>query len=306
MAAVTKLRPEDRSKAEEFILAHGRELERALLAHDFHGGEAENVYGALAEYQNDDGGFGKALEPDVRMDGSSVIATTIGLQVLRRMKADENHTLVQSALRYLGAKYIARAGVWEIVPPAVDRAPRAPWWQYDGDLTKFALNPRAEIVGYLWDYPSVAPEALREELTLAVVERLEDGIEPLEMHEALCCARLAETETLPQKHRGRVMAPIVRALDDVVVRDPAGWRGYGMKPLTLVESPASPFAAMLSTDIQANLDYEIESRQDDGSWAPNWDWGDAFPAEWEQAEREWRGILTLHTLRVLRNFGRLD
>ena len=58
--------------------------------------------------------------------------------------------------------------------------------------------------------------------------------------------------------------------------------------------------------LQRNLDWEIEHQEADGSWRPNWDWGGAFPEAWAQAERWWRGDVTLRTLRMLRAYGRID
>ena len=38
---------------------------------------------ALADYQNSDGGFGNAIEPDIRCELSTPIGTTVALQILR-------------------------------------------------------------------------------------------------------------------------------------------------------------------------------------------------------------------------------
>ena len=51
-----------------------------------------------------------------------------------------------------------------------------------------------------------------------------------------------------------------------------------------------------------NQSYEIDRQGDDGAWSPNWSWeGDA----WQQAERDWKGWLTVNVLRSLRAFGRI-
>jgi hypothetical protein len=58
--------------------------------------------------------------------------------------------------------------------------------------------------------------------------------------------------------------------------------------------------------VQENLDFEIEHQNRDGSWAPTWSWGTAYPEAWKEAEGEWRGILTLAMLRSLRDYDRID
>ena len=52
----------DRARA--FMYRCSRPLELALWQHRFEGGSLENVLIALSFYQNDDGGFGHALEAD--------------------------------------------------------------------------------------------------------------------------------------------------------------------------------------------------------------------------------------------------
>jgi hypothetical protein len=128
----------------------------------------------------------------------------------------------------------------------------------------------------------------------------------MEMHDLLCYVRLAETKTLPEETRARILAKLQPAVDQAVARDPATWAAYGLQPLTVVNSPDSPFAAMLAGAIEANLDYQIEQQQADGSWGPNWSWADSFPAAWAQAEQEWRGLFTVKTLKTVQNFGRLE
>ena len=54
------------NRAEKFIYNNARLLERQLFAFHFKGGSREQVLTALSAYQNADGGFGHALEPDIR------------------------------------------------------------------------------------------------------------------------------------------------------------------------------------------------------------------------------------------------
>lgn len=60
----------DFEKAAEFIWRNARLLERRIFEYTFQGGESHQVIHALKAYQNDDGGFGHAMEPDLRTPDS--------------------------------------------------------------------------------------------------------------------------------------------------------------------------------------------------------------------------------------------
>jgi hypothetical protein len=307
---VKKLTHEAQARAKAFIYEQGRPLEQRLYAYYFEKGTAEDVLTELARFQNTDGGFGNGLEPDLRLPDSSVITTTVGLQVLRDLGALEDHPLVRGAMRYLLETYDPEIEAWPIIPPNVDDAPHAPWWAYSENLAEgwggFLANPRAEIVGYLYDYAGLVPKELLEHLSDAALSHLASMPDRIEMHDLLCYLRLIETRTLPDKARDKILCKLTKAVNLVVDRDPSSWGSYGIKPLDVATSPDSPLAEMLADEIELNLDYAIDQQQPDGSWAPTWSWGDAYSKAWEEAKREWSGHLTVRTLKVLQNFGRLD
>lgn len=300
-----KLAKENLESARSFVEEYGRKLDRRLLAFDLDDGSTAAVIEALGAYQNEDGGFGKALEADVRMEASSVLATTVAFQYLRRVNAPGSDPLVGAGIRYLRDTFDAQAQIWPIVPPEVDEAPHAPWWNHAGTEKAFGgfrLNPTAEVLGYLLDFPDAAPPDLLARLTETVVSRVEEIPEEMEMHELMCCIRLAETRSLPDGVKMALVPRVERAAERIVERDPEKWSGYCVKPLSLVHGPKSPLAALLAEDVQRELDYEIETQGPDGAWGPNWSWGgDA----WLQAERDWKGYITVHMLRTLHAFGRL-
>ena len=49
------------ARARRFIITQGRPLERALFRYRFEGAAVEGVLDELARFQNEDGGFGRAL-----------------------------------------------------------------------------------------------------------------------------------------------------------------------------------------------------------------------------------------------------
>jgi hypothetical protein len=79
---------------DRFLLSQARLLERRLFATCFPGQPAAKVADALRGYQNDDGGFGHALEPDKRCPASlpvdvetafQALAAVVTLQALRTL-----------------------------------------------------------------------------------------------------------------------------------------------------------------------------------------------------------------------------
>ena len=293
-------------RAKNFIMDHGRAVDQKRFEFHFENGSADAVLAALSHYQNDDGGFGYSLEPDIRTPASSAIVTTIGFQILREIRAPVSHIVVRKGIQYFIDTYDESQRVWHIVPPEVEEAPHAPWWNYENiaeTFSRFLVNPRAEIVGYLHEFSDGVPTELVNTLTATVLEHLDSLPDEMEMHDVLCFVRLAETEALP--NRDKVWAKLARAAAQGVARSEEQLTGYVLKPLWLVPSPESPLATELASEVEMNLDFEIGQQGRDGSWSPNFFWGDQYPEVWRTAKKEWQSRITVDTLKTLKDFGRI-
>ncbi len=218
-------------KAVYFLKHDARPLERALYEHHFEGASADNGLKELERFQNSDGGFGRGLEADIRLDGSSVIATTIAFQRFRELGASADHPMVVKACQYLVDTYDAQHINWPIIPPNIDDAPHAPWWVHDGDLENSMVNPRAEIAGYLNDYPQHFPDEMRKAVTESVVAHLLRQGSELEMHDLLCYVRLSETTNLSEDTQDAILDKLKQIMEHAVERRPEEWRNYGLPPL---------------------------------------------------------------------------
>jgi hypothetical protein len=107
-------------------------------------------------------------------------------------------------------------------------------------------------------------------------------------------------------HRAILLSKLEKTGAKIVTFTPDEWQTFAAKPLWLAPSPIAPLANSLERLVQKNLDFEIENQNRDGSWSPTWSWGTAYPESWKKAEQEWKGILTLATLRSLRDFNRIE
>ncbi len=294
--------------AGRFLHSQGRPLEKARYDYAFGNGTSEAALEALAEYQNDDGGFGHALEPDLRAPESSALCTTIAFQLFREIGVPADHPMVSRGLGFLVETFDAGRLNWRIIPLVAERSPRAPWWYQADNMEKFdafSLNPTAEILGYLFDGKSQVPEDTIAPVSDRVLSEL-TSIEKIEMHKLLCCLRLLETASLPTDYQQQIENRLRQLIGNTVARDPEGWKGYSLRPLQVASNPESPFMQGLEEAVSANLDYEISTQNTDGYWPPNWAWDDAYPDEWSNAKREWAGVITIEKLLVLKRFGRID
>lgn len=86
MAKLTSLQLESANSAATAALAFTEsrqaELPAAMIRYQWFGGSEDDVISALAAYQNDDGGFGNRLEPDIHHPSSNAFAARIAMQYM--------------------------------------------------------------------------------------------------------------------------------------------------------------------------------------------------------------------------------
>jgi hypothetical protein len=280
-----------------FLLNQARLLERRLFATCFLGQPAAGVVDALRGYQNDDGGFGHALEPDKRCPASLPIDVETAFQALAAAGAVD-HGMVTRACDFL-ARTAADAGAGGAVPPAfpvIESYPRAAhWteWTYEP-----GLNPTAGLAGLLYQLDVDHP--WRSAGAAYCWQQLDSGHLPGDAH------ALKEVfvflEHVPDRPRAEQQAAALAANFAGISMfhlDP-DTPGYGLSPLDIAPRPGSPWRALFTgAQISGHLDRLQKDQQADGGWPITWE-----PPS-EAAVSEWRGIATLGALRTLTSYGRL-
>ncbi len=305
------LSPSALQRAKLYIETHGRTVDQARLAFSFEEGSANALLGALAAYQNDDGGFGHGLEPDLRTAASSAVATQQGFNMLREVEADSSEPLVQRAVAYLLATLDKALLRWEIVPPAVEDAPHAPWWTYGesaGSDDDFQSNPRAALIGFLCEHQSLVPAPLLSQLIDAQLAHLatQPTDQGIDMHALPCYVTLANSPNLPENQRQQLVSTLVQAVQGTVATDPADFASYQLLPLDVAPTPDALLAGTVDRSaVDAHLDYLIDTQLSDGSWPIPWSWAFVDEAAWAQAERDWKGFIAVSRLRMLAAYGRI-
>lgn len=283
--------PVDIDAAEQFIYANGRLLDRHRLAALLHQAPSGPVLDALRAYRNTDGGFGHALEPDVRAPGSEPAATLHALEVLDELGALGDPMVVAAAA---WVPSIARpdASV-PFVLPSSESYPHAPWMVAADEASHLTFA----LAALLWTANSAEPW--------------------LRQATEWCWAKLAQPEVLdgwwvkfaldfldavPDEERAvaaiEELRPLIGADGSIPV--PGGTDVERLTALALAPRPGGRSRALFTdAQIAADLDRLGQEQQDDGGWVFDW-------LAWSPGQSvEWRGILTLRVLATLATHGRI-
>jgi Prenyltransferase and squalene oxidase repeat len=275
-------------KAQDFTWRNARLLERYLFTCLFANGSKEPVLAALRAYQNEDGGFGNALEPDKRCPSSQPQDVEIALRILDAI--DTMHDpMVTRACDFLATVTTPDGGVPFALPP-VNQYPHADWWTVE-DNPPASLNPTAAIAGLLLKHGIQHPWV---EVASQFCWREIAATGTTEFH-TLMPATLFLEHAPDRTRAGHELQRIATRITQpgVIEFDPHA-EGYVQKPLDWAPTPQS-FCRRLFDDetIEKHLAALADRQQPDGGWPISW--GAISPA----VEIEWRGRITIEALRTL-------
>jgi len=288
-------------KAREFVYANARLLDRRRFEYHFEQGKAHPVLDALRAYQNSDGGFGSALEPDIRTPCSQPVAVECALAVLDEIGVADPGIL--SGIRtYLGQAE-REGGGFPRAAIDVNDYPHAPWWDTTDDNAG-SLNPTGRILGLLYKLKAVSDDGedggwmnrnadfVWSRISLA---------DKTDYHDVIQC--ITFLEYVPDRQRAEAE---LKKVDEwlrkpgTIELDPDA-SGYVHKVLDWAPSPESYAKKWISDEaVGRHLDVLIGQQQEDGGW------GMSFPALSRGNEAEWRGLITVDRLLTLKAYGRLE
>jgi hypothetical protein len=293
------------AKAEHFIWLSARVLERVRFEHLFKGGPREPVLMALRAYQNPDGGFGQAIEPDFRGPVSQPLGVDFAFKILEEIELPDE-AVIQAALGFLTKITAPDRGLPNTLPNVADY-PRAPWWGVPDKVVGCILPTGAVVasllqwrIGHPWvegaiSYCWPAIDALIERAKVAEGHRARIQI----TYEARAAVQFLDRA--PDRARAEEVATALHdALEraGMIERQVAPAVEIGL-PLDFAPHPDSVARRWFDdTVIEKHLDAMVAAQGNDGGWTVPW------PIWTPITEYEWRGVLTVERLRTLRAYGR--
>jgi hypothetical protein len=284
----------DFDAAANFIWLNARLLDRRRFAHHFLGADSEPVVDALRGYRNADGGFGHALDPDLRTPHSGPVATQAALEILAEIGASDD-PMIATAADFLASIARTDGGVPFMLQTAEDH-PHAEYFSYadESSLIQTSANAAAlHALGLSHPWLDRATAWMWHQ-----IDALPSGDDPGSAYGIRFT--LAFLDAVPDAERAdRALEALAPAVAELVIEDPQQAE-ESRTPLDLSPWPGSRSRRLFEPAlIDRHLDALENDQQPDGGWDFSW-------PHWNPASaHEWRGAVTLHALRQLQAHGRL-
>lgn len=271
----------DVKKARDYVYANGVLWERDLFAWHFQDGSLERLHRSLQAYQNADGGYGNAMEHDVRCPDSHPLALEYLLTVLAQHDVPPGDIL-NGAAEWVERNRLDDGSLRN--PAAVLDYPHAPWWDGGGQsmpdsivghLAKYGLAS-ADLLDSTrrWTQQHLTPEHIRANEWLFMAYHAYDWyFNAPDSPDAEAC-RAAAVEN--------IVACALKMPED---------QYYSL--LSFVPTPDSPVARALPDGfLKRVLDTLEQAQQPDGSWHD------------QHGLAQWYPVVTISVLYALRAHGR--
>ena len=297
--------------AKKFILKNSRPLDMARWNYLFENGSKEDVASVLKTYQNDDGGFANALEPDCWNINSTPLQTWVATQIIKEINLDDkNHPIIKGILDYLSSKDEFDGHRWHGLNTVVtnDNYPHAHWWSYR-QKQESTYNPTASLIGFILKYAEkdTAIYSSACELSKEAYNYFKK-IFPLEsMHESTCFVELyhymKECSIFNLLDMEEFKKLLQKQIKQVITYDTKIWStDYICKPSLFINSKSSDFYLENKDICDFEYEFILKTQNEDGSWGVTWDWSN-YPEQWAISKNWWQSDIIIKNIKYIREFN---
>ena len=295
------------TKARALVYRNARPIELTRWQYHFEGGSKDAVLTVLSQYQNQDGGFGHALEPDSWNPNSSPIQTWEATQVLYNIDwQDATHPIVQNILRYLASGQEFNGKRWYGQIESNNDYPHAPWWGWK-PYEEQSYNPTACLAGFIVKFANKDGDLYK--LGCRIVREADTAYrEPVDMHTAMCYLKmwqyckqaeatdLIDLDDLEQRLR--------KQAKHIISQNKEAWKTeYVCTPIWFANTPESIFYADNKELFDYQCEYIVDYWENEPKDVP-WSW-DGYPEEFAISKNRLKVYDAIKHMLYLRNFGKI-
>jgi len=309
-----KLSSKDFSEIEKHVNRNARSLEKALWDYNFENRAKEPVLKTLAYYQNEDGGFGNALEPDNWNPESTPYTTLFALNILFEIDFyDIEHPLFKGIIKYFSSGANMTEYGWKFAIKTNNNYPHAPWWTYnekDNDVEDIGIT--AEISAFCLEYIDSSSQlyAQANKFSNQLINKM---LKDSSFGEMGVGGFIKLADTLDKLNMSGLYTPeLQQRLNELVSKsieyDISKWIYHVVKPSRYIKSPESKYFTENAEIVGKELDYLIETRPANGVWEIDWSWfenNEKNKKEFTITENWWKCYQAIDILKYLKSFDRL-
>lgn len=293
-------------KARSFIYKNARPLDIARWKYLFENGSKEDVLTALIAYQNEDGGFGNALEPDCWNPNSSPVQTWVATEIIKEINLkDKNHPIIQGILNYLSSRKDFDGHTWSNTVATNNDYPHAPWWNFDTSQ-ETSYNPTACFIGFILKFADKNSKLFELGCVLAKEAYSYFKIHfPMEsMHTVSCFVELYEyikessvNDLLDIEEFSTLLH---QQIQYVITYDTSKWAvDYVCKPSLFIDTKISDFYMENKEICDYECEFILNTQESDGTWGITWSWTD-YPEQWNISKNWWKSDLIIKNVRYIK------
>jgi hypothetical protein len=280
----------DLTAAAAFLDTHARLLDRRRFETLAGGAAPDGLLAALAGYRNPDGGFGWALEPDLRSPTSQPAGALHAFELLA--EAGVPSTLATDLCDWLDSVTLPDGGLPFALAGAASPG-TARWWA-GADPTVSSLHITSAVCAYAQRVPGAAGHPWLQRATAYCLREIVALTEPRGAHELSFALQLLDAVGADGELER--LARFLPPSGELPV--PGGLPDERLRPLDHSATPGPLRRHIAPAAIERDLDRLADEQRDDGGWEI--DFAPGSPA----AALEWRGYATVHAVKVLRANGR--
>lgn len=298
------------NNARSFVFRNARPLDLALWRYCFEGGSRKEVVDVLSFYQNADGGFGHAIEPDCWNTDSTPIGTWSATRILNEIGVNANDIIIKNILAYLESGKDFRDGKWYVTVKSNNDFPHAVWWECRDSVGEPDDNPTISLAGFALKYASKDSALYKKAVDIVLTAAKSFIAAPVcDMHVTRLYLELyeycASIEGFDLFDLSAYKEALYTAVKNTVCADTEKWfKEYVCKPSMFYDSSKLVFDILDNELCKKEGELLLKGQLGDGSYPITWLWHNNFneyyvAANWWKSDIIRKNMLFLKDLKLI-------
>ncbi|NLK95096.1 MAG: hypothetical protein GX275_07875 [Clostridiales bacterium] len=302
----------DIKKASLWMHRNAREIDLARWKYHFENGDKKEVIDALMLYQNPDGGFGNAIDPDNWNTNSLPYATLYAIDILGEIDFyDFKHPIYKGILKYIDKESNFPTG-WVFTVESNQYYPHANFYNYNEEYNK------TESIGIVLGLSSFIIEHYKESIIYNDVVNLiekyitmmnKDNLGDMGPSGYIMLVKAMKNANIKGYDYDKLEMRLKELVNKSIQRNPEEWPFYGYRPSNYIKSKNSIFYLENRDIVDMELDFLVDTLPENDVWPISWSWFDneeLYPKESKISEVWCKANKAIQHSIFLRNFGRVE